>query len=106
MGIVYCLEIPIVIPGFGNNGQQSYLGVSGRLERGSEDTVVISVKPLSSNGLIFLMTQTPSGLFDFIGLFLVDGKPVYKFDLGSGGAVTITSPQPIPLGVYSTIELR
>jgi hypothetical protein len=98
-------DLAIIIPGFGQNGQQSYLGVSGLLERGLVDTVVIEVKPLSDNGLIFLMTQTPSGFFDFIGLFLVDGQLVYKFDLGSG-TVTITSPLPIPLGVYSMIELR
>ena len=99
-----CLDVDITVVGFGNT-VDSYVQVSGTLTRTADDSVIISVKPLSSNGLVFLMIQNLNGVGDFISLTLVNDKPVYKFDVGSG-SVTIASPQTIPLGVFTNIELR
>ena len=98
------LDVNIVVPGFGGRAPSS-LTVSGSLTPDTSSSVVISVKPMSSDGLVFLMTQNPDGSGDFLALFLVDGKPVFKFDVGNG-PVTITSPDTIPQGVFTTIELR
>ena len=98
------VDVDITVPGFGNT-VDSYLQVSGTLTRTADDSVVVSVKSLSSNGLVFLMLQNPNGVGDFVSLTLVNDKPVYKFDVGSG-SVTIASPQTIPRGVFTSIELR
>jgi hypothetical protein len=98
-------DINIVIPRFGNIVPSS-LQVSGNVVNDRTDVIVVSVKPLNTDGLIFLMVQNPTSFTgDFIALLLLDAKPVLKFDLGSGAA-TISSPQSIPLGVFTTIELR
>ena len=101
---VLFIDLDIVIPGFGDTAPSS-LQISGTLTRDTDDTVVVSVKRLSSSGLVFLVAQNSDGLGDFLALLLIDSKPVFKFDLGSG-TVTIISPQPIPLDVFTTVELR
>jgi hypothetical protein len=101
---VCVVDLNIVIPGFGDTAPSS-LQVSGTLTPDIDDTVVLSVRRLSSSGLVFFVAENTNGLGDFIALFLIDSKPVFKFDLGFGAA-TIVSPQPIPFGVFTNIELR
>ena len=84
---------------------ESFLRVSASLTASTSDLIGISIKPLSPDGLVFLMAQNPNGLIDFIALFLVEWFPVWKFDLGTGTA-TVASLVPIPKGLVSTIELR
>jgi hypothetical protein len=98
------IDLDIVIAQF-TSTLPSFLKVSGHLMHSTTNQIVISVNPLGPSGLIFLMAQNTEGHKDYIALYVVDAKPVFEFDLGTG-IVSISSPQSIPYGVFTTIELR
>ena len=98
------LDLDIFIPRF-RSTLPSFLQVSGHLIRNTTNHIVISINPLGPGGLVFLMAQSAKGRKDYIALYMVDAKPVFEFDLGTG-TVAISSPQSIPFGVFTTIELR
>ena len=68
--------------------------------------ISISFKPEAKNGLIFFKSQHSNNLQngDFVSLELRDGKPVFKFNLGSGTAA-LKGKKPLEIQKWHTIKI-
>eukprot|EP00118_Oscarella_pearsei_P018076 m.183124 g.183124 ORF g.183124 m.183124 type:complete len:2338 (+) comp39301_c0_seq1:76-7089(+) len=92
---------PINVPSFGGSTVESYIKYQATLGFGVSDSITMSVRATSSDGLLFLISSLPDASTDFFSIHLVDGKPVVRFP-----TETITSPISIADGEFHEIKLQ
>ncbi|XP_030319283.1 basement membrane-specific heparan sulfate proteoglycan core protein [Calypte anna] len=93
-----------LVPYFGQT-PRSFLPLPTIKDAYKRFEILITFRPDAADGLLLYNGQQKNSGADFISFGLVDGRPEFRFDAGSGMA-TIRHPTPLRLGQYHTVRLR
>ena len=100
--IFYPLEIDVVVPSFGGNSSLSLLLPLPSLQLFSVDLTLLTMQP---DGVVLYVAASTPSLMDYVLLTLELGRPVLRFNHGSGNTA-IASNLVINDGEWHVISLR
>ncbi|XP_014478060.1 PREDICTED: basement membrane-specific heparan sulfate proteoglycan core protein isoform X5 [Dinoponera quadriceps] len=98
------LVVTGVVPNF-SQAPESYIALPPLPDSYLKFNIEISFKPESSEGILLYNDESGSDNGDFIALSLINGYPLFKFNLGSGPAV-VRADKPVTLSEWHTIKIQ
>ncbi|XP_063983473.1 basement membrane-specific heparan sulfate proteoglycan core protein-like isoform X6 [Diachasmimorpha longicaudata] len=98
------LVVTGVVPHF-NQAPLSYIALRPLHDSYGKHNIEVSFKSESYDGIIMYNAESSDGNGDYVILFLSEGFPEFRFNLGSGPAI-IRARKPITLGEWHTVKLQ